>query len=119
MFDATTKLDREAKGLSVHTFLEVVAGDALKISAEFALEYSVSESPIGITDEAASAFGKMTGIHNVWPYWREYVQSVSVRAGFPPLVLPLVTGASLVAYYSAKDASDSTCTSAKPQGDTK
>ncbi len=83
----------------------VAAGDVLQVSAVFILDYNIAESPVGITDEAANAFGKMNGIHNVWPYWREYVQSVSTRVGFPPLTLPLVTGASLLEYYKVKDAS--------------
>jgi hypothetical protein len=101
-FDALTELDKEANNLSVRASLEIAAGDVLHISAEFVLDYRISESPVEITDEAADAFGKMNGIHNIWPYWREYVQSVSVRAGLPPLVVPLVTGASLVAYYKAR-----------------
>jgi hypothetical protein len=104
-FDATTEFDREAKRLSVRAFLTVAAGDLLRISAEFILEYSVDESPVGITDEAASAFGKMNGIHNVWPYWREYVQSSSARVGLFPLTVPLATGASILAHYAAKPAS--------------
>jgi hypothetical protein len=103
-FDAITTLDMEAKRLCVRTSLTVAAGDVLHVSADFILDYSLIESPVGITEEAADAFGKMNGIHNVWPYWREYVQSVSTRVGFPPLTLPLVTGASLLEYYKAKDA---------------
>ena len=101
-FDATSELDREAKILSVRTSLEISAGDVLQVSAEFLLDYTISDSPVEITDEAADAFGKMNGIHNIWPYWREYVQSASVRAGLPPLVVPLITGKSLVAYYKTK-----------------
>lgn len=29
-------------------------------------------------------------ILNVWPYWREYVQSTTFRMGLPPLRLPLL-----------------------------
>lgn len=101
-FDATAELHREAKSLSVHTSLEIVAGDVLRVVADFLLDYTVSDSPVEITDEAADAFGKMNGIHNIWPYWREYVQSVSARAGLPPLVVPLITAKSLMAYYKTK-----------------
>jgi hypothetical protein len=117
-FDATTKLDREAKKLTVCASLEVVAGDVLRVSAEFTLDYRISESPVEITDEAADAFGKMNGIHNVWPYWREYVQSVSARAGLPPLVVPPVTGASLEAYYRAKYANANANKGTDVQGNT-
>ena len=56
-----------------------------------------------MSDEFAGAFGKMNGIHNVWPYWREYVQSVSTRAGMPPVTLPLMTGTAIADYYAEKE----------------
>ena len=101
-FDAKTVLDREAGTLTVCTSLAVSAGEFLQIDADFALDYSVEKS-IPITDEVATAFGRMNGIHNVWPYWREYVQSMSMRVGLPPITLPLMTGASMLAYYIEKD----------------
>jgi hypothetical protein len=102
-FDATTVLDQERGVLTVHASLALSAGDFLRINAEFILDYTVDKSPIGITDEAATAFGKMTGIYNVWPFWREYVYSTSMRTGFPPVTLPLVTHASMLAYYAEKE----------------
>jgi preprotein translocase subunit SecB len=35
------------------------------------------------------AFAKSNGMLNVWPYWREFVQSITSRAGLPPLTVPL------------------------------
>lgn len=35
------------------------------------------------------AFAKTNGMLNIWPYWREYVQSATTRASLPPLTLPL------------------------------
>ncbi len=29
-------------------------------------------------------------ISNAWPYWREFVQSMSARMGFPALTVPLL-----------------------------
>ena len=29
-------------------------------------------------------------ISNAWPYWREFVQSMSSRMGFPALTVPLL-----------------------------
>jgi hypothetical protein len=109
-FNATTNVVRDAKSIEVHAFLIACAkntadsdsmGELLRIEAEFILNYVV-EPYDEITDEQADAFGKMTGIYNVWPYWREYVQSTTVRLGLPPLVLPLVTGDFLLQYYSSK-----------------
>jgi preprotein translocase subunit SecB len=47
--------------------------------------------PIEITFSAkqVKAFATTNGMLNVWPYWREFVQSVTSRAGLPPLTLPL------------------------------
>jgi preprotein translocase subunit SecB len=45
-----------------------------------------SEPP---TEPQMNAFAKTNGMLNVWPYWREYVQSATLRAGLPPLTLPL------------------------------
>ena len=115
-FDATTVLDREAGTLTVCTSLAVSAGEFVRIDADFALDYSVEKS-IPITDEVATAFGRMNGIHNLWPYWREYVQSMSMRVGLPPITLPLMTGASMLAYYGEKD-KPSTPQIAHPQEET-
>ena len=101
-FDATTILNREAGTLSIRASLTVVAGDFVQIDADFVLDYSFDKS-IPITDEVATAFGRINGIHNVWPYWREYVQSTSMRVGLPPIILPLMTGTSICDYYVEKD----------------
>lgn len=36
------------------------------------------------------AFARTNALFNVWPYWREFVQSMASRAGLPPLVVPLL-----------------------------
>ena len=101
-FDAKTTFDREAGTLSVFPSLTASVSGVLRVEADFFLEYSLDKA-IPITDEAATAFGRMNGIFNVWPYWREYVQSTSMRTGLPPVKLSLMTGASLLAYYTEKD----------------
>jgi len=103
-FDATTVFNREDGTLRVHASLMVSVGEFVQIIADFALEYGVDKTMI-FTDEVAAAFGRLNGIYNVWPYWREYVQSTVARLGLPPLTLPLMTGASLLAYFTEKDKS--------------
>jgi len=107
---ARTDVDRETKQLIVHALLmscavgeqePECAKEILRIESEFLLTYDTN-LPREITDAEADAFGKMNGIHNAWPYWREYVQSTTARLGFPPLTLPLMTGALLLQYYAAK-----------------
>jgi len=80
------------------------ADDLVNIKAEFILEYAIPKSPVGlVSGEIATAFGKMTGVYNAWPYWREYVQSTVGRLSLPPLTLPLITHASMLAYYAKKE----------------
>jgi preprotein translocase subunit SecB len=35
------------------------------------------------------SFAKSNGMLNIWPYWREYVQAATQRAGLAPLTIPL------------------------------
>lgn len=104
-FDATTLVDRDNKALTVRAHLTISAGDVLVVEADFLLDYSVDDQGLAIiasSEPMAAAFGKINGIFNTWPYWREYVQSSATRAGLPPLTIPLMTGASVLAYYEAK-----------------
>lgn len=67
---------------------EEAAQNVLNIEANFLLRYSVP-SPEVLTPARIKAFGELNGILNVWPYWREFVQSMTVRMGFPALVIPV------------------------------
>jgi preprotein translocase subunit SecB len=60
----------------------------VSIAAVFRVEYSCDSSQ-NLTKESIDAFGELNGVYNVWPYWREYVQSVLVRMGLPPLTIPV------------------------------
>ena len=103
IFDATTEFNSETDTLAVRTCLAVSAGEFLHIAADFTLDYQVDKSLSTITPEGATAFGKVNGIHNIWPYWREYVHSTTMRAGFPPLVIPLLTVGAMLAHYAEKE----------------
>lgn len=35
-------------------------------------------------------FAKINPIYNAWAYWREFVQSMTTRMGFPALTIPLL-----------------------------
>jgi hypothetical protein len=105
-FGAKTLAIPETSKILVNTRLAVCAksnGDTpdnmrLRITADFSLDYTV-KSLDGISDDVLNAFGKVNGIHNVWPYWREYVQSTVGRLGLPPLVLPILTGSKIAKIY--------------------
>ncbi len=43
-----------------------------------------------VTKEMVEAFQKGNAIFNVWPYFREYLQSSLTRMGYPPLVAPFL-----------------------------
>jgi hypothetical protein len=60
----------------------------VSIEATFLLTYQVEGSD-PLDPAHAEAFARVNGIYNAWPYWREYVQSVTSRMGFPGLTLPV------------------------------
>lgn len=57
-------------------------------TATFLLMYEVPDLD-GFTDEIYKSFGETNGIFNAWPYWREYVQTATVRMGLPALTIPV------------------------------
>ena len=82
-FNGETTADRESNKIAVRAFLMVRANTAdgsesrslaFQLEAEFLLDYAINSFD-GITEEELDAFGKMNGIYNVWPYWRQYVQN--------------------------------------------
>lgn len=62
----------------------------LFICAEFHVTYA-AKSLRGLDSDHLGAFGVQTGLFHVWPYWREFVASVTSRMGFPPLTIPLLS----------------------------
>lgn len=60
----------------------------VSIEATFLLTYEVKGSET-LDPAHAEAFARINGIYNAWPYWREYVQSVTSRMGLPGLTLPV------------------------------
>ncbi len=72
----------------------------MKIEASFCTSYvEKSQSDPLIPDDDGSAetllayvehFMTINPISHAWPYWREFVQSMSARMGFPALTVPLL-----------------------------
>ncbi len=60
----------------------------LLIDATLVLVYSL-DSLDGLEDQNFQAFALTNGVYNAWPYWREFVQSATVRMGLPALVPPV------------------------------
>jgi preprotein translocase subunit SecB len=106
-FDSEASANENEKTISVRTKFQTFAQKEeetdvkeapVSIQGEYELEYSI-ESFDQIKQENIKAFGSMNGIYNAWPYWREFVQSMTVRMGLPPLTLPVMTGTFLENYY--------------------
>ena len=71
--DNDTQLDNEEQPLLV-------------VSAEFCATYLSHEQ---LSADEASAFAQDNALYHIWPYWREFVQSVSCRIGLQrPINIP-------------------------------
>ena len=62
------------------------------IKAEFRLTYRSAEA---ITEPIWREFGQHNVRANVWPYAREFIQSMTQRMGWPTFVLPVSTSPKL------------------------
>lgn len=62
--------------------------ELLRIEAIFMLLYHMPSFE-GLLKSNLDAFGEMNGVFNVWPYWREFVQSTTLRMGLPALTVPV------------------------------
>lgn len=59
----------------------------LFIEATFQAVYDIPEN-ISADKNTLQAFADMNGTFNLWPYWREFVSSISTRIGLPALIVP-------------------------------
>lgn len=63
--------------------------NVMSIEASFCTSYVLKQ-----IEEFNSAdiehFAKINPIYNAWAYWREFVQSMTTRMGFPALTVPLL-----------------------------
>ncbi len=61
---------------------------AISVFASFLVNYVVTEKfP---TREALSSVVERMAMLHIWPYWREFVQTMTSRMGLPPFPVPLV-----------------------------
>lgn len=65
------------------------SSEVVLFGAIYRLVYS-SASMSEMPEEGVSHFANTNSVHNAWPYWREYVQSMAGRMGLPLLTLPLL-----------------------------
>ena len=59
----------------------------VEMMARFVILYDLPKSD-GITREGLVTFAGSSGVFSVWPYWREFVHSMSLRLAVPPIILP-------------------------------
>jgi len=63
----------------------------VKIEASFCTSYvHQGPCPYDDFDDELEYWFTICPIFDAWPYWREFVQSMSTRMGFPPLMVPLL-----------------------------
>jgi hypothetical protein len=62
---------------------------ALHLKATFHLAYEFIESVFGLGPEGVRMFSQEVAAPEVWPYWREFAQSMTTRMGLPAIRLPL------------------------------
>jgi preprotein translocase subunit SecB len=68
--------------------LEKEPDPVVNVDASFLLVYELIDLE-GLTDEHFRQFANVNGLFNAWPYWREYVQSATIRMGLPALTIPV------------------------------
>jgi len=61
----------------------------LEVLAQFEVRWGVRD-PGALSQEDLQTFCDFNPIVNVWPFWREYLQSQTGRMGVPPMVLPVL-----------------------------
>lgn len=97
--EVAAQLERQKNRITVKAKFGVEGSDStgneprtiLRIHASFLATYALEPSDSGtITPEQTDAFGKVNGLFNIWPYWRELVQSITTRMALPPLTLPVL-----------------------------
>jgi len=62
----------------------------MRIEASFSTSYFVKSLPDDSLIDDFEYFLTINPISNAWPYWREFVQNMSARMGFPALMVPLL-----------------------------
>lgn len=93
--DNSTKVEMDKDNSLLFVFVDFKLIAKLKktpepvvnIDASFLLVYELAK--LDFTEEHFRQFSKVNGLFNAWPYWREYVQSATVRMGLPALTIPV------------------------------
>ena len=84
--------------------LQASCGNEMKVAqvtAKYLADYRLNEHKgLEFTEKQFAAFAKYNGVFNAWPYWREFVQSMTARLNLPPLTLPVFRFGNTLPEYS-------------------
>lgn len=89
-----------------------------EFDAAFELDYKLPRDAT-FSDEQVSAFSRINGLYNAWPYFREFVQNATCRMGLPALTLPLLTAADAAMIAEGKGGENAATAASKPRRKTK
>lgn len=70
------------------TSREDAAKEFVSLSGLYRLSYALHEG-VEPSPEELKLFADGNAVFNVWPYWREFVQSTMSRMGLPPITIPV------------------------------
>ncbi|HEU0076950.1 MAG TPA: hypothetical protein VFQ76_04830 [Longimicrobiaceae bacterium] len=71
-----------------HEDVERVQSELVDLTATYQLAYTL-ESAAEYPEDALQYFAELNGVYNIWPYWRELVQTVTGRVGLSAIVVPV------------------------------
>ena len=101
-FEFTPRFDEKENVLEVRIVIhgrdsrnatgEGAGTDGLRVDAGFLLTYQlmVAPPPEDLRGDLFSAFARVTGLMNIWPYYREFAHEVAQRTGYPAVLVPLL-----------------------------
>lgn len=62
--------------------------DRVVLDATYLLVYTL-KTEVDAPEDALQHFAELNGTYNVWPYWRELVQTVTGRVGLASIIVPV------------------------------
>lgn len=101
-FEISSRFDEKENRLEVHIVIQGrnirtangdgAGGAGLRVVGGFLLTYQlmVEPPPADLRSELFSAFARVNGLMNIWPYYREFAHEVARRVGFPGVIVPLL-----------------------------
>ena len=63
--------------------------EVIRISATYGEMFRVKSGETFPNDKL-EIFGQIVGLNIIWPFWREFVQTITTRMNIPPLTLPIM-----------------------------